>query len=237
MSIWPQVMPNRRPSSDGRAGHAGDGVLRRRVRDREGSRHLSGDRAVVHDAAALRVLGAHDPERGTGAEERAGHVEVDDLAPLVDVDLVDLDRAAAAARVVEQQVEAAEPLHDRVEDLVDRFRVGDIAGERVDPLRPLREFLSGSARRPTTATVQPAPASAVAQAAPIPVPPPVTIAMLVPWPSEADRGAPPPAGTLARRVAGRSSAAGPPRDRARPGRSPRPRRRRRAAAAPCAPSA
>ena len=74
-------------------------------------------------------LRAHRRERRAGAEERAGEVDGDGVEPRLHVDLVDRAGRAEHARVVEQQVDPAEPVGDRGEQRVHRGGVGDVGGD------------------------------------------------------------------------------------------------------------
>ena len=56
MSIWPQAMSYLRPSSEVDLGEAGDGVLGRGVGDRARPRRMRGNRAVIDDPSAARLL-------------------------------------------------------------------------------------------------------------------------------------------------------------------------------------
>src|SRR5215207_157217 len=73
----------------GRPGEAGDGVLRRRIGDRERPRHVRRDRAVVDDPAAHRLLVLHDAEGLLRAQEGAVHDRIDDTLPLRPVEVLD----------------------------------------------------------------------------------------------------------------------------------------------------
>ncbi len=95
------------------------------------ARDVRGDRAVVDDPAALRVLGLHLPERGLGAEEGAGQVEVDHGPPGRHFQLLHGDGRAEAAGVVEQQVHPAVALGGRGEQRVHGRRVGDVGRQHV----------------------------------------------------------------------------------------------------------
>jgi hypothetical protein len=68
----------------------GDRVLGRRVRHGVGPRGVGGDRAVVDDAPAARVLALHHPEGLPGAQERPGQIDVHHRFPLLDAELIDL---------------------------------------------------------------------------------------------------------------------------------------------------
>src|SRR4029079_16290160 len=98
-------------------------------------------RAVVDDAAAARVLVLHQAERGARAQEGAGQVDVDDLAPFLDGELVDRYRPRARPRVVEQDVEPAELIVHGGEQGVDRGRIGDVG--RCDERTVARAGLGG----------------------------------------------------------------------------------------------
>ena len=55
------------------------------------------DRTVVDDPATAGVLLLHQSNRGTGAQEGPGQVDIDDLAPLVDRELVERHRPRSVA--------------------------------------------------------------------------------------------------------------------------------------------
>ena len=167
----------------GRLGEAGDGVLGggigRRVRPRRGRR----DRAVVDDAAALRVLRLEHAEGVLGAEERGGEVDVDDGLPLLEGDVLHRDARAPSAGIVEEDVEAAEGRLDRVEEPPRRRRAcrrrrAPPAPSRRAPRPPRATASSGSRRRPARATAKPALARPSAAARPTPLPAPVISATL-----------------------------------------------------------
>ena len=113
-----------------RPGEPGDRVLGRRVRRRVRPRRVRRDRAVVDDPAPARRLRLHLPERRLRAQERAGQVDVDDVPPLLERQV--LERAADAdAGVVEQQVDAAERAPCVAANSAShRRRVGDVGRHR-----------------------------------------------------------------------------------------------------------
>ena len=75
---------------------------------------------------------SHHPERLAGAEERAGQVHRDHLVPRVELEGVDVDVRGSDARVVEQQVDPAVPLDDRVEQVAHARLVGDVGRDRLE---------------------------------------------------------------------------------------------------------
>ena len=80
------------------------------------------DGAVVDDAATLRALRLHHPESGLRAQKRAREIDVDDVLPLLECQLVKAACRQAYAGVVEQDVHAAELLARALEQ--GRHRVG-----------------------------------------------------------------------------------------------------------------
>ena len=127
----------------------------------------------------------HQPERLLRAQEGAGQVDVDDRLPLLEAQVLERDRRRAHAGVVEQQVEPAEALlASSANSAFTDGRVADVGGHGEQPLAPPRRRrrwsrCSASARRPASATCQPAASRASAQARPMPLPAPVTRATLV----------------------------------------------------------
>ena len=117
----------RAPLERQRPREAGDRVLRGRVGDRVRPRHVRGERPVVDDPPAARLLGRHRTERRLRAQERAGQVRVHDPLPVLVVDLV-IGTRKPDAGVVEQQVDAPVALQRRGEQRRDRRRVGDVGG-------------------------------------------------------------------------------------------------------------
>ncbi len=66
---------------------------------------MGGDGPVIDDAPAARRLVLHQAEGGLCAEEDAGQVHVDDLAPLLERQVFQRNRRSTGAGVVEEQVE------------------------------------------------------------------------------------------------------------------------------------
>ena len=96
------------PSIEGsRTRQAGYGVLGGRVRCRVRPGHMGGDRSVVDDPAALRILILHDPEGLLRAEEGTRQVDVHHGLPLLGRQLFEEHRGRPGPGVVEQQVQAA----------------------------------------------------------------------------------------------------------------------------------
>ena len=69
---------------------------------------MRGDRAVVDDAAAPRRLAFHPPESFLHAQEHAGQVDVDDVFPLFERQILEWNSRRVHARIVEQHVDVAE---------------------------------------------------------------------------------------------------------------------------------
>ena len=108
----------------------GDRVLGRGIGRRVGSRRVRRDRTVVDDPASARALALHHPERFLRAQECAREVDVDHGLPLLDRQLVEIDRRCADAGVVEEQVESAERLAGPCEERPHRGRISDVGGHR-----------------------------------------------------------------------------------------------------------
>ena len=114
MSIWPQAMRYGRPSSDSDLVSPVSPCLVAVYGDRVRAGRVRRDRAVVDDPPALRILRLHHPERRLRAQERTGEVGVHDLPPGGVREFLHRDAAGPErARVVEEQIEAAEPLLHR----------------------------------------------------------------------------------------------------------------------------
>ena len=106
----------------GGLGEAGDGVLGRGVGRRERPRRMRGDRAVVDDAAAARLLVLHDAEGVLRAQERAGEVGVHHRLPLRQRQILEIDGRRAHAGIVEEHVEPAIGVLHLLEQRGDRIR-------------------------------------------------------------------------------------------------------------------
>src|SRR2546423_1573534 len=91
-------------------GDSGDAMLGGGIRHMIWARRVSGNRTVVDDAAAARFLVLHELERRLGAEEDAGEVHVHDGGPLLETQFLDGDAGRVQARVVEENIQAAELL-------------------------------------------------------------------------------------------------------------------------------
>ena len=104
-------------------------VFRGRVADRAGPRRVGRDRAVVDDPPALRRLRPHDAEGRAGAQEDAGHVDLDHPAELVGGNLVGGLGDQPGPGVVEEHVQPAPFRRRPVEGRVHRTRVADVAGQ------------------------------------------------------------------------------------------------------------
>ena len=98
-----------RPSSAVDLREPGDRVLGRGVGRGIRARGVGGDRAVVDDAAAARVLALHHAGTPRWVQRNiAGQVDVHDLLPLLVREVFERHRRSAAAGVVEEHVEPAE---------------------------------------------------------------------------------------------------------------------------------
>ena len=86
------------------------------------------NRAVVDDATTARRLRFHHAEGRAGAEKYAGQVGVDDGTPIFDAELVNVDWRPTAPGVIEQHIEAAIALANRIEERGDARRVAHITG-------------------------------------------------------------------------------------------------------------
>ena len=123
--------------------------------------------------------GDHLARGGAGAQERAGHVDRDDLVPVGEreLDRWPTDRNAG---VVDQNVDAAGALRNLAEHRIDRRLARNVGAERQRPPAcsdDLGDDVSDSASsRSAMTTVAPAEASVSAAARPMPRAPPVTTA-------------------------------------------------------------
>ena len=121
----------------GLLGQAGDAVLGHRIGDRVRARRMGGDRAVVDDAPAARLLRFHDPDGFLGAQEHAGEIDVDDLPPGLERQLLERHRRRPDPGIVEQDVEAPEGRLGLGEQRLDGLRVAHVGRDR-QALRPDR---------------------------------------------------------------------------------------------------
>ncbi len=87
---------------------------------------VRGDRPVVDDPAAARILVPHHPERGLGAQERPGQVRGDDRLPLGERHVLKRHRRCGPASVVEQHVHAAEVLQRLIEQPLHLAGIADV---------------------------------------------------------------------------------------------------------------
>ncbi len=93
------------------------------------ARCVSGDRAVVNDAAPTGRLGLHQHHRLLRAKEHTREVNIDDGLPLLEGQLFDLPGGRADPGVVEQDIEPAEAFLDLLEELLDGCGIADIGGD------------------------------------------------------------------------------------------------------------
>ena len=89
---------------------------------------MRGNRAVVDDASAARLLLFHQPESALRTQKRAGQVDVNDGFPLLDRDVFKVNTHAAHAGIVEQHIKPAKGLPDTLKQCVDRLGAGHIGG-------------------------------------------------------------------------------------------------------------
>ena len=108
MSIWPQAMSYLRPSSDVDLVSPVIACLVAVYGAEFGTRRMRRDRSVVDDAPPRGVWSFIIRIACLRAQERAGEVDVDDVLPLRERQLFEVDRRRAHARVVEQHVETPE---------------------------------------------------------------------------------------------------------------------------------
>ena len=69
-------------------------------------------RAIVDDAASLRILSLHQPKRPARAQERTRQIDGDDLIPLVHGELIEWSGRRRQAGIVEQKVQPPESIPD-----------------------------------------------------------------------------------------------------------------------------
>jgi hypothetical protein len=115
-----------------RLGEPGDGVFRGGVRRGQRPRRVRGDRAIVDDAAALRVLRSHDAKRLPSAEEHPGEVYVHHVLPFGEREFVDQPGRGAHTGVVEQQIHPAVVGNGGVEQLTHGGLVRYIRYNRIE---------------------------------------------------------------------------------------------------------
>ena len=108
-------------------------MLGRRVGRRIGSRRVCRDRSVVDDPSAARRLAFHLPEGRLHAQEHAGEVDIDDVFPLLERQVLERYAGRVDARVVEQHVDSAERTLRFSEQRVHRRWIGDVRrhGQRI----------------------------------------------------------------------------------------------------------
>jgi hypothetical protein len=87
---------------------------------------MRGDRAVVDDASAARVLCLHQSHRFLCAEKSAGKVGIDDSFPSVEGNIFHCNGRRARAGIVEEKIETAKSLFRFRKQCLHGFRLGDI---------------------------------------------------------------------------------------------------------------
>ena len=168
-----------RPSSEMLLVSPGDGVLGGGVGRGVGPGRVRGNRSVINDASAARLLRLHEAYGLLGAQERAGQVDGHHRAPLLVGQVLHRNARSAGARVVEQNVEASEGFSRPGEQRGHRFRLRDVGwdgehGRVADASAMAAVRSSSAARRPASTTEYPAEFSARLTARPMPLPAPVT---------------------------------------------------------------
>jgi hypothetical protein len=91
---------------------------------------VRGDRAIVDDPSALRILRLHGPDGGRGAQHGSGQVHRQGGIPVLQRNLVHAGRRAEHPGIVEQQVHPRPPLAGGLEKVLDVVGPGDVAGDR-----------------------------------------------------------------------------------------------------------
>ncbi|MNC49484.1 hypothetical protein D3C75_986650 [compost metagenome] len=86
------------------------------------------DRAVVDDPPALRLLAAHQAEGGAGAQDYTIDIGGDDVAPVLQRQLVDGYSGGVDAGIVEHHVESAMHLLDGGEQLRNALLIAHVSG-------------------------------------------------------------------------------------------------------------
>lgn len=125
-----------------RLGEADDTVFGRRVGGAEHDTLLAGRGGDVDDPAAVLVAHAAGVQDGPGQPEDAGEVGLHDVVPQLVVE-VGGDPAAAAARVVDEDVDRAEPFHRRPYEGVDGVRGAHVEHRAVGLQALLAQGLDG----------------------------------------------------------------------------------------------
>ena len=95
---------------------------------------MGGDRAVVDDAPALRVLAAHDAKGHAGAEEHPRQVHLDRAAPVLDRDLVDGSGRREDAGIVEETVDPPRPFGEIMEGHLHRICIRHVEWQGHGPV-------------------------------------------------------------------------------------------------------
>src|SRR5215470_16748259 len=91
---------------------------------------VGGDRAIVNNAAALRVLAFHELESFLSAEERTGKINIDHGFPLFVAQIFKRDARRAHTSVIEQHIEPTKYLFSPREQSTHRGRIADVSRNR-----------------------------------------------------------------------------------------------------------
>ena len=175
MSICPQAMSYSRPSSE-IAGQPGHRVLGRRVGRRVRARRVRGDRAVVDDAPAARLLVAHGAEGGLRARNAPVRLVSTTACHCSKARSAKRRGVAEGARVVEQEVDACERLAGPAKSAATDGGIGDVRRDTSAPgvaaRRLAQRLLPAPGERDAPAVLQQRPRDDP----PMPLPAPVTTA-------------------------------------------------------------
>jgi hypothetical protein len=95
---------------------------------------MSGNRTIVDNSAAARVLRLHDAHGLSGAEEHAVEVDVDHLTPSLIVEVLNRTASLIAAGVIEEEIQTSELLDCECEEVRDLRLVGDVRRYRPDAI-------------------------------------------------------------------------------------------------------
>ena len=144
-----------------RLGQPGDGVLGGGVGGGAGAGHVGRDRAVVDDAAALRVLVAHDAEGLARHVEGAVEVDVDHVLPGGDVEVPEGNLRARNVPALLNTTSTRRSLPGEIREVaVHGPRIGHVAGRQVGGVGESGRFLqfrlaAAQDRHPVAGLAQP----------------------------------------------------------------------------------
>ena len=96
------------------------------VGSRVGPRRMRGNRTIVDDAAALRLLGFHDSDRLLRAEERPEQVNVEHRFQFFNGQIFEWNRRCPGTGVVEQKIQSTEHCERAGKQIRHGIRIGDV---------------------------------------------------------------------------------------------------------------